>query len=263
MPLLEERHRAIIEIVTRDGKVTVEDIGATFGVSEATARRDLRELDRAGLLRRVHGGAVSSLGRSYEPPYHLRATQSTAAKRAIGRKAADLILDGNSIALDVGTTTLEVARALHDRHNLTIVTSSLRIADEIVANLSLGSDIRLILTGGIIRAEELSMIGQLAETAFRTFHVDKAFVGVGGISLTDGLTEYNLDDARVKQGLLDVAQQRIVVTEGAKFGRTTFATVGPLSSIDMVITDDSAPEDMVAALIDSGIEVVIANTDDA
>lgn len=253
------RRRQIVDLVQRDGQVTVADLCRLFGVSTMTIRRDLRDLEREGLLRRVHGGAITSLGRSYEPPYRLRATRNIEAKQAIGRKAAEMIVDGESIALDVGTTTLEIARALQGKHNLTIITSSLPIANEIVANLVLETEVRLILTGGIVRAGELSMTGNIAEHTYRILHVDKAFIGIGGVSLEAGLTEYNLDDALVKQPLIEHARQRIVVADGSKVGRTTFASVAPLSSVDVLITDRSAPEEIVRAFRSAGVQVVIAN----
>src|SRR5689334_11894825 len=131
-----DRQRKILELIAQNGQVAVTDLCALFGVSEMTVRRDLSELDREGLLRRVHGGAMSSLGRSYEPPYPLRATENLRYKVAIGRAAAEMISDGESIAFDVGTTTLEIARALEGKRNLTILTASLPIANEIVVNYS-------------------------------------------------------------------------------------------------------------------------------
>lgn len=257
--LADERHQKIIDVVATEGKITVGDICRLYDVSEMTARRDLRILDRQGLLRRVHGGAVSSLGRSYEPPYNLRITKAREAKIAIGRKAAELVYDGDSIALDVGTTTLEVARALLGKRNLTIVTSSLTIANEIASRFSLDSDVRLILTGGIVRPGEFSMTGHIAEYAYREFHVDKAFIGIGGVSLEEGLTEYNLEDALVKRPLLQSAHQKIVVAEGSKVGRITFVTVSQLSSIQVLVTDQTAPKKVVNQLREKGINVIIAD----
>jgi DeoR/GlpR family transcriptional regulator of sugar metabolism len=253
----EERYQTIIEIIADKGKISVGDIVRLFDVSDMTARRDIKMLEQSGLLRRVHGGAVSSLGRSYEPPYSIRSSRATQAKEAIGRAAVELIFDGDSIVLDVGTTTLEIARALKDRRNLTIITASLPIANEIVSKYSLEFDIRLILAGGIVRARELSMIGHIAQETYSQFHVDKAFIGVGGLNLNSGLTEYNLEDALVKKPLLKNSQRKIVVAEGEKFGRTAFATIGPLSSIDTIITDESAPQEMIKSLRDMDIEVIV------
>lgn len=253
-----ERRRKIIEIVQETGGRSVTDLCDLFEVSEMTIRRDLRDLDREGMLRRVHGGAVSNIGRSYEPPYTVRTTRNDAKKRAIGRLAAGLVQDGDSLALDVGTTTIEIAQALQGKRNLTIVTASLPIANEIVSNLSLTSDVRLILTGGIVRPGELSMIGNIAAQTYSDFHVDKAFIGVGGISLEDGLTEYNLEDAMVKKPMIHNAHQRIVVADSSKFGRTTFTSIAPLTVANIIITDSDLPRDMLKSLHDLGIEVLLA-----
>ncbi len=254
-----ERQRKILELIAQNGQVAVADICILFDVSEMTARRDLAELARDGLLRRVHGGAMNSLGRSYEPPYQLRTTNSQRSKQAIGQAAAQMIYDGDSVAFDVGTTTLEIVRALEGKRNLTIVTASLPIANEIVSRYSLDSDVRLILTGGIVRPGELSMIGDYASRMYSDLHVDKAFVGIGGISFKDGLTEYNLEDALVKQALFRSANHIIVVADSTKFGRTTFASVAPLSSVHTIITDPEAPQAMVDSLLELGIEVAIAS----
>lgn len=256
-----ERRGEILRIVNERGKISVTEISDRFEVSEMTARRDLRAMDQEGLLRRVHGGAVSRLGRSYEPPYPTRTTKNVEAKRRIGRAAAGLVVDGDSLALDIGTTTLEVARALQGRHNLTIVTTSLPIANELVSRFSLENDIRLILTGGIVRARELSMVGHLAERAFSELRVDKAFFGIGGLNFQSGLTEYNIEDALVKRPLFEAAKMRIVVADGTKLGRTTFVKIAPLEEIDLLITDAEAPTHFLHELETHGIDVLVADAD--
>jgi DeoR/GlpR family transcriptional regulator of sugar metabolism len=203
-------------------------------------------------------GAVSAFGRAFEPPYNSRSKSSVEAKKAIGFRGAQMIADGDSIALDIGTTTLEVARALNNHHNLTIVTASLPIALELVTDYSIGSDFRLILTGGIVRPGELSMVGHIAEQTFSEIHVDKAFIGIGGISLDEGLTEYNLEDGLVKRSLIRTARQIIVVADSSKFGRATFASVCPISVVDTIITDSSIPEPIYRELLQAGIQVEIA-----
>jgi DeoR/GlpR family transcriptional regulator of sugar metabolism len=252
------RHRRILEMLQNDGQLTIAGLCKQLDVSEMTVRRDLTELEQSGLLRRVHGGAIPDLGRSYEPPYRLRTTRNIAEKQAIGRKAAEMVFDGDSIALDVGTTTFEVARALAGKRNLTIVTASLHIANEIVSTFALDSAVRLIMTGGIVRVGELSMIGHIAERTYRELHVDKAFIGVGALSLKAGLTEFSLEDALVKRGLLDSARQKIGVVDSSKFDRVSFAPVCPLSCLDTIITDASAPSYMLEALQELGIEVIVA-----
>ncbi len=250
--LLQERRKRILELIETQGRVTVPDLCRMFQVSEMTIRRDLREMDRDGLLRRVHGGAVSGRGRGFEPPLLTRSMSRKEQKQRIGRKAAEMIFEGDTIALDVGTTTLEIARALNSRHNLTIVTASLPIANELAGR----ADIRLILAGGIVRPGELSMIGHIAEQSFRDFFFDKVFLGVGGISLEAGLTEYNLEDAQVKKAMIRGAQQVIVVSDSSKFGRTAFAFVSPLSEVDIIITDDELDSGFRVQLEKVGIKVI-------
>lgn len=252
--LAEERRRRILEIVESEGSVSVEALAQRFRVSEMTIRRDLRLLEQNGLLRRVHGGATSSRGRSYEPPFLLRIRERAEAKARIGAAAANLVRDGDSIALDVGTTTLEIARCLGNRKNLTVITPSLHIANAL-SNLS---TIRLIVTGGILRPVELSLVGHLAERAFQEFFVDKLFLGIGGISLEAGLTEFNLEDAQVKKAMLKSAKECIVVADASKLGNIAFASVAPLSSVHKLITDTSADPEFVARLREIGIEVILA-----
>jgi DeoR/GlpR family transcriptional regulator of sugar metabolism len=254
-----ERHNKIVEFVLENGRVDITDICEMFDVSEMTARRDLNELDRQGLLRRVHGGGIANLGRSYEPPFQTRATKNESQKRAIGLRAAELIIDGDSIALDVGTTTLEIVPGLRGKRNLTIVTSCLQIASKVVEQLSLEIDARLILTGGIIRPRELSMIGPIPEQVYQEFHVDKAFIGIGGINLEVGLTEYNIEDTQIKKILIRSAREKIVVADGSKFGVTTFASVAALTAVDKIVTDKTAPPDVVAQIREQGVEVILAD----
>jgi len=254
-----ERLGKIVEFVHQTGRVNIADICAMFDVSEMTARRDLNELDRQGLLRRVHGGAIANLGRSYEPSFQTRAVKNQAAKEAIGLKAAELIYDGDSIALDVGTTTLEIVPGLKGKRNLTIVTSCLQIASKIVDQISLEVDARLIITGGIVRPRELSMIGHIPEQVYQDLHVDKAFIGIGGISLEDGLTEYNIEDTQIKKMLIRSAREKIVVADGAKFGVTTFTSVAPLTAVDKIVTDRSAPPEFLEKVREQGVEVILTD----
>jgi len=218
-----------------------------------TVRRDLDELERQGLLRRVHGGAVSARGRSYEPAFLIRSSIHQSEKERIAIAALSLIKNGDSIALDVGTTTLEIARRLGDRHDLTVVTSSLRVAHE----LSEVAGIRLILTGGILRPGELSLVGRIAEETVQQFFVDKPFLGVAGIDLEAGMTEYSLEDALVKRAMLRSAKQTIVVADASKFGQVAFAAVAPVRAANYIITDASIQQDTLDALRSLAIEVIV------
>jgi DeoR/GlpR family transcriptional regulator of sugar metabolism len=254
-----ERQQKILDMVIEAGKISISEICELFQVSEMTARRDLRKLDQQGLLRRVHGGAITSLGRSYEPPFSSRSIKNLPQKKQIGKKAAELIFDGDSIALDVGTTTIEVIYGLKDRRDLTIVTSCLQIANAAVENLSIESNIRLIVSGGIVRPRELSMVGAIPEQVYKDLHVDKAFLGIGGVSLQDGFTEFNLEDTRVKQNLIRSALEVIVLADSSKIGQTTFGSVCTFEDVNKFVTDSGAPTEFVNALEDRGVEVLIAD----
>lgn len=229
----ESRRALILKEIDDRGSVSVVELAARLDVSEMTIRRDLTDLEKEGVIRRVHGGAVSARGRSYEPPFMLRETENQEAKSRIGEMAAALVADGDSIALDIGSTTLQVARHLLGRRNLTVLTSSLNIA-----NLLLGQpDVRLILTGGIVRLGEASLIGELAQYAYQNLFVDRLFLSVGAIDGQSGLTEYNWDDALVKQAMIRSAKEVILVADSSKFDRVAFARVAPLSVLHQIVTD--------------------------
>jgi len=254
-----ERHNKIVELAVRKGRVLIAEIADLFHVSEMTARRDLSQLEREGLLRRFHGGAAANIGRSYEPSFQARSAKSRAVKAAIGRKAAALVSDGDSIALDVGTTTLEIVPALKDKKNLTIVTSCFQIAESVVRQLALEVSARLIVTGGVVRPRELSMVGPIPAQVYDSLHVDKAFIGAAGISPENGLTEFNMEDAQVKQVLIRNARQRIVVADGSKFGQTMFTSFAPLRAAHTIVTDRSAPADVLDSIRLQGVEVLVAD----
>jgi DeoR/GlpR family transcriptional regulator of sugar metabolism len=252
--LSEERHQIILHILENQGAVQVTDLVEQFDVSEMTIRRDLDVLERKGLLRRVHGGAVSDRGRSYEPPFLSRSTTQQEEKARIGKVAAELVRSGDSITLDVGTTTLEVARNLAEKQNLTIITPCFQIAALLCENPA----IRLILTGGILRNSELSMVGHLAERVFDEFYVDKLFLAAAGIDFESGLTEYNLEDTLVKQAMIRTAKQVILVIDSSKFNRVAFTAIAPINVIDTVVTDKSISPSIVARLNDLDIDVILA-----
>jgi DeoR/GlpR family transcriptional regulator of sugar metabolism len=220
-----------------------------------TVRRDLEVLAGRGALVRLHGRAVAPVPRSYEPPFDVRAGVAPQAKVVIGRVAAGLIEEGETIILDSGTTTLEVARALRGRRNLTVLTPSLRFAN----TLEQEPGIRLMLSGGIVRPGELSLTGDLAVRALDDLRFDTAVMGVGGIDPSAGVTEYNLEDARVKRAEVAAARRVIVAADASKLGRVAFARVCSLEEVDVLVTDSAAPPELVAAIEEAGVEVRIAS----
>lgn len=250
----DQRQQMIINQLENLGAVTVSDLVKEFGVSEMTIRRDLDILENQGLLRRVHGGAVSQRGRSYEPPFMLRTSENVDNKKRIGEVAADLVQNGDSISLDVGTTTLEIARNLRSKQDLTVITPSLQIANELINH----TGIRLILTGGVIRPGELSMIGHLAERIFEEFFIDKLFLGAGAVDLKIGISEYNIDDTLVKRAMIKNAKKVILVADSTKFHRVAFTSVIPLKGVHTIITDRELDPELASAIQADGIELIFA-----
>ncbi|MDQ1596756.1 MAG: DeoR family transcriptional regulator, fructose operon transcriptional repressor [Microbacteriaceae bacterium] len=249
------RRSQILQDLEDVGSVTVVHLASRFSVSPMTIRRDLLELERASLARRVHGGAVTGRGRSYEPPYMLRTAERVNVKARIGELAASLIAEGDSVALDAGSTCLAVAHGLRGRRNLTVVTPGLRIAEALVDE----PEIRLIVAGGIVRPGEASLTGELARHTFGELSVDRLVLGVGGIDASFGFSEYNWDDVLVKQAMIRSAKEVVVVADARKFGQIAFARIAGLEVATTLVTDEEPAGDLLAALKSAGVNVVVAN----
>jgi DeoR family transcriptional regulator of aga operon len=249
-----DRRHLTLEALAERGEVSVAELSREAGVSEMTIRRDLEALERERLLRRVHGGAVSAVSRGYEPPFALRAGRQPEAKERIAAAAAELLSDGETVVVDVGTTTLALARALATASSLTVVTPSLRAVDVLAGN----AELRVIVTGGIARPGELSLVGSVAEHAFAELHCDTVFLGAGGVDVDAGLTEFNLDDTRVKRAALASARRCVVLADATKLGKVAFAHICPLERADVLVTDSSADQDMLRRIRETGVEVITA-----
>jgi DeoR/GlpR family transcriptional regulator of sugar metabolism len=248
-----DRHAKILEVLERDGRVSVSDFSARMDVSEMTVRRDLQVLEERGALARVHGGAVPVQSRSYEPPFAVRALRNPEGKRRIGEAAAALLADGETVVLDAGTTMLEVARALKGRE-LRVLAVNLRVA----AVLADEPGISLMVSGGAVRQGEQSLVGPLAERAFADLAFDTLVLAVGGVDPEIGITDYRLEDASLKRAALASARRCVVVADSDKLGQVAFARTCPLADVDVLVTDGGAPAAMVAELRDAGVEVVVA-----
>jgi DeoR/GlpR family transcriptional regulator of sugar metabolism len=248
------RRKAILDLLQQRNFVSVQEIVEQFNVSEMTVRRDLRSLAEEGLIQRTHGGALFvSPGTGYDPSFTVRQREQAQAKRAIARRAAELIAEGDTVGIDAGTTPLEVAYALRDFDHLTIVTSNLRAA---IALEKSCSDIYLI--GGRLRRYELSLIGGFALNMLNNFHLDKAIIGASGISVAEGITESNLDEVEIKRAFIRSAQVRILVLDHTKFNRVALTTVAPLHEIHYLVTDRSPAGELLTALQNAGVNIIIA-----
>lgn len=252
--LIENRHKLILKQLNKEGEVSISGLAAILNVSEMTIRRDLKELEAEHLLKRVHGGAVIASGRSYEPPLLIRSESETLAKAQIGDCAAALVEDGDSIAIDIGSTTYELARKLVKKKNLTILTPSL-----VIANLFLNNpDVRVILPGGIVRHGEGSLTGQLTTKAFEGLFVDRLFLGMGGINSLAGCTDYNWEDAIVKQAMIKSAKEVIGLVDATKFEVIAFAQICPLASLKRLVSNLQPPDSLHKALNQAKVEFELA-----
>jgi DeoR/GlpR family transcriptional regulator of sugar metabolism len=243
----------MLQLLQEKGELSVTDLSQRTGASLMTIRRDLQVLEQEGALRRVHGGAISAAARGYLPPYSVRETRDLEAKRRIGMAAASMIGERETVILDVGTTTLETARALHGRHNLTVITSSLHVANVLAKE----QGIRLMITGGTVTPGDLSLVGDLAEDAFSRLRFDTFVMGVAGLDADVGCTEFSTEDARVKRAALATVRRCIVVADSSKLGVVTFARICPLDSVNVVVTDIKAQPEQLAALKATHVEVTV------
>jgi len=252
--LAEERRRRIMAALARRGAVQVSALSQALGCSEATLRRDLRRLEEEGLLRRTHGGAVfTGDSPEAEPLPQDKATLQVVEKRAIAVAAARLVAPGEVVALNGGTTTLEVARLLRPIDNLRVVTNSVGIAVELAG----APGLEVTLTGGTLRGS-LELFGPLAEQLLRNVYVDTAFIGVDGLTVRHGLTTYNQAEAYINRIMIGQARRVIVVADHTKIGRVTMALIAPVGDVVALVTDAAAPRAQLDELRAAGIEVVVA-----
>jgi DeoR family transcriptional regulator of aga operon len=246
-----ERFGRILELLARDGTVSVAALATELGVSDATVRRDLQALGEQRLLERSHGGAVAH-GTAHELPVRYRTGRSD-EKRRIARAAAELVSDGAAIAFTGGTTTTEVARALAARQGLTVVTNALNIAVE----LAVRPNLKLIVTGGVARSASYELVGSLADATLGGLYVDLAFVGVDGIDAERGLTTQNEVEASTNRALIDRAKRTVVVADASKLGRVAFAQIAGVDRAEQLITNTGADAEQVERLRAAGLEVTL------
>jgi len=243
------RQASILEILARDGFADVGNLKKLLGCSEATVRRDLVHLQRAGYLRRTHGGAISNNVR--ELPFRAKLGTMAEAKQRIAQAAAGSVGEGQAIGFTGGTTMQQVARRLASRTDLTVVTNALTVAMELAA-----SDTRVIIIGGELRRQTYELVGPFAELVAAQIHLDLTFVGVDGLSLDGGLTTRNPMEAKINRVLIDCSSEVTVVTDHTKLGRDAFAQIAPLGMVSTLITDVDAAEEQTTDFEEAGVRVI-------
>ncbi len=252
--LANQRREKILELIREDGSAKVIKLSKIFKVSEVTIRQDLEKLESEGFILREHGGAFLKDVEDSVRSITLLNQENLEKKQIIGKKASELIESGETIILDSGSTTTEIAKNLTGRKNLTVITNALNIA------LILGGEpgIELIVTGGEFKPPTLSLTGQKAADFFEDIHVDKLFLATAGISLRSGLTYPSLSDIVVKKAMIDAADTTYLVADSTKIGKNAFASLGALSLIDYIITDPEIAPEHLQLFRDHEIEIIIA-----
>ncbi|HEY0188131.1 MAG TPA: DeoR/GlpR family DNA-binding transcription regulator [Cellulomonas sp.] len=248
-----DRMLAVLTLLEHGETVGLAHLTETLGVSAATVRRDLADLEEQGLLVRTHGGARAVDARA-EVPVRLRDTRYREAKQGIARRVALMIPTGPySVALSGGSTTAEVARVLATRPDLAIVTNALTTAMQLVSRPNL----KVIITGGVLRSSSYEAVGVIAENTFNAVNVGTAVLGTDGISAAGGATTHDDTEARTNHTMVTHAQRVIVAADGSKVGRVTLAKMADLSEVHVLVTDSSADPEALEQIRAAGVEVVV------
>lgn len=253
----KERRAQILQELEVSPNVNVSTLSERFSVSEVTIRKDLNELRRRNLLTRVRGGAIRlpDINIGNDLTIGDKQLRNFREKKAIGRLAASLINDNETILLDSGTTTLEIAKNLHAFQRLTIITNALNIAVE----LTKYKRFSIILLGGHLRDSSLSTVGPVAESTLRIFYCDKLFLGVDSFSMEKGVSTTNIEEANINQTMMSMAKQTIAVFDSSKFNKRSFAFISPVDKIDTIVTDNGIPPEIKSQLKAMDIKLFIGN----
>jgi len=248
-----ERRTRILELIEKNGQVAVTELSRRFKTSEVTIRNDLKDLHHRGLLQRAHGGAIKVATVRGDPSLQIKAELHADEKRRIGAAAAELINDGESIILDSGTTTQQIARQIKHKKDLKVITNGLNVAMELFGV----KDIQLILLGGMVRQNSLSAVGHFAEAMLKQLSADKLFLAVDACDLEFGLSTPNLEESQVNQAMVGIAKEKFLVADSSKFGKRSLSRIVPLEAMDSVITDKSLSAEVQAELRARGVRLIL------
>ena len=251
--LSSERRRRILEWLQHETGMTVAELSARLDVSASTIRRDLNKLAQEGWLEKIHGGATLPLSVATEMPTQLQRLRNVEEKRRIGALAATLVNPGEVVFLDAGTTTLEVAKNLKRISPLTVVTNDILIASEL-----LESRVEIIVTGGSLHKQTVTLTGPIANRVVEEIHVDKVFAAISALDIEHGLTTAVLNEAFTKRAILAAGREVIGVADHSKFGAVAFVEVAPLTVLQTLVTDSGSPAEDIERIRALGIDVLMA-----
>lgn len=250
----EERRYKIVSLLYEERRATVTELCRQLNASEATVRRDLSILENEGKLERVHGGAIikSNMPLDMEESFGEKEWSNQSQKRLIAEKAFTHLRDHESIFLDGGTTTLELAKLIgRSRIKLNVFTNAPTISAYIAKN----EFVELFLVGGKVRNNTLAIVGQMAIDTIRLFRLDKVFIGVNGISIDYGLTTQNFEEAQMKKAVLERGRERIILADSTKFDKVALCQVLPITAVDEIITSKVEDAELKEALNQNGIRL--------
>lgn len=253
------RRSAILQILKQNSNISVNELSKKFGVSEVTIRKDLNLLKERNLLIRTRGGAILHETRKDDNDTSIRFKKlaNYREKQAIGRAAANLIKEGDTIIIDSGTTALQVACNLHKFRDLTILTNALNVAQEVLAY----KRFNVILLGGNIRSASESVVGALAESNLKMFYCDKLFMGVDSFSVENGLSTPNVEEANINQIMISRSREVIAVFDSSKVNKRALAFITTLDNIHKIVTDEGLDKTTKNKLKEMGVEVITVKAD--
>ncbi len=256
--LSEQRYKEITAFLEQKGSAKTSELCSLLNASRETVRRDLETMESRGMLRRIHGGAMTvqgSLEGAAYTSFEKRRQEHPDSKEAVAQAAASLIREGQSVALDSGTTSLALARVLKQRfHSLTVVTNSLAVANE----LADAEGITLVMTGGIYRADEKAFVSDIATLIFSKINVDTFFLTTCGISVERGVTYQRMDEIAVQNKMMEGAERTIVIADSSKLGVNSLVRMCGIDRISMIVTDPDISQEQRGAFEQAGVRVVVS-----
>ena len=249
--LSQQRQQQILEFIKSHKSAQITELSDTFGISQSTIRRDLREMEDNGVINRVHGGAVL-VENQFEASVRQRSHEHSQEKHRIGQAAAELVQDGETIIITSGSTTGAMLPFLADKQNLTIITNAITIAYD----LGQYPDIEVIVLGGWMRRSEYSLLGHIAMQALQDLQASKIFHGVYGIDAEIGLTGTFLPEVQTDRALFAAARELIILADSSKFDNVGPVRLAPVDDVSMLITDENIPIQQIEALERKGVQVI-------
>ena len=252
--LISKRRDDICRLLKEKNILSISELSSILNIPKITIRRDLDYLAKEKRIKKTHGGAIIERAKDYEPPYMIRSLEMTEQKKAIGKLAASLIPENSLIFIDVGTTLLELAKNLPADKNISVITNWIPITEELGKKMFSN----LFLLGGKVNCREMSIIGNYPLQFLDNFNIEICFIGLGGISIDHGLTDYTVEEIEIKKQMIQRSKVKIVLADHTKFNRLAPIKICDLSDIDTIITSEGLEEEIKQKYEDSGIKIIVA-----